>query len=544
VKNAGRAFRYKDEIIFKTKVVPIKNQGNPGEFDFKNYMSKKGIAFQGYALADDVKVIGNSSNVFVNLALQMRANMLDAIDDYFPKEDRAIAKALLVGYKSDIDSSTKSHYASAGASHILAVSGMHVGIIMLIISKINSIWARTARTKKIATILLLALLWFYVFLTGFSPSILRAGLMFSLVLVGRLLERDHSNLNLISASAVILLVYDPYYLFDLGFQLSYLAVGGIFFIYPKLSVLYHSRFKVINWLWELSIVSISAQLATLPLTIYYFHQFPNAFLLTNVVTTICATLILIFGLAFMVFQWIDFIAEWTAFACGKIIEYMNLFVAWIDSFEYSVSRGIYLNEIQLVVLLLISILFFVFKLQTRKQKFWFVSVTFLLIGCLFLGGLTNHQENDEMVVFNTRNASMLNFSKAGVNYHYSTDPEDTYNIRKLEDYWSLSRNSENEVILDSVNTTNLYASDGVILFDGLSIIIINDRNSKLLKDYNFDYIIVNKQAWIPKEIKSTGHWIVTGQLSSKKRQFLLEKLRNKDLKYHETSNDGAYVLKL
>ena len=156
--------------------------------------------------------------------------------------------------------------------------------------------------------------------------------MFSLVLIGRIIQRDHSKLNLLCASAVILLIYDPYYLFDLGFQLSYLAVGGIFFIYPKLSRLYHSRFKIVNRLWELSIVSISAQIATLPLTIYYFHQFPNAFLLTNVVTTICATLILFTGLVFMLFQWVDLLAEWIAFICGKFIEWMNLFVEWIDSF--------------------------------------------------------------------------------------------------------------------------------------------------------------------------------------------------------------------
>jgi competence protein ComEC len=544
VKNIDKTFNYKDEIIFRTNVLPIKNQGNPGEFDFKNYMNKKGILFQGYAMSEDVAIIGNSSNWFISLALRVRLKMLAAIDEYFPKKDAPIAKALLVGYKSDIDTETKSHYASAGASHILAVSGMHVGIIMLIISKINSIWARTARTKKIATMVLLVLLWFYVFLTGFSPSILRAGLMFSLVLVGRLIDRDHSNLNLLSASAVILLVYDPYYLFDLGFQLSYLAVGGIFFIYPKLSVLYHSRFKVVNWLWELSIVSISAQIATLPLTIYYFHQFPNAFLLTNIVTTICATFILIFGLVFIVFQWIDFMAEWTSLVCGKIIEYMNVFVAWIDSFEYSVSKGIYLNELQLIVLFVISILFFIFNLKTKKQVAWFVSFIFMGTGLFFLASLTNQSKMDELVVFNTRNATMLNFSKSGVNYHYTTEIGDAYNTQKLNDYWSLSKNSRNVNISDSLKTTNYYTSNGVILFDELSLIIVNDKNSKLLKDYDFDYIIVNQKAWIPKEIKNKGHWIVTGRLSSKKRQFLLEKLRSKNLTYHETSDEGAFVLKL
>lgn len=544
VKNTDRIYKYKDEVIFRTKVLTIKNQGNPGEFDFKKFMKKKGILFQGYTLSEDVKIIGNRANWFISLAIQLRMQILESIDLHFSKKDAPIAKALLVGYKNDIDTETKSHYASAGASHILAVSGMHVGIIMLIISKVNSVWARTIRKKKIATILLLVLLWFYVFLTGFSPSILRAGLMFSIVLVGRLIDRDHSSLNLLTGSAVILLIYNPYYLFDLGFQLSYLAVGGIFFIYPKLKVIYHSRFKVINWLWELSVVSISAQIATLPLTIYYFHQFPNAFLLTNIVTTVCATLILIIGLVFIVFQWVDFIADWTSYLCGQIISWMNVFVKWIDSYEYSVSRGIYLNEIQLVVLFFMTILFFIFKMQTTKNKIWFGSFLFLGVSIVLLANLVNQEKNEELVVFNTKNSSVLNFSKSGVNYFYNTNTDDTYNEQKLKDYWSLYHNKENKNISGAINTKQVYGVNGVILIDGLSFIIVNKENSKLLKDYNFDYIIVNQQTWIPKEINTKGHWIITGKISSKKRQFLLKKLRDHELAYHETYTTGAFTLKL
>ena len=287
-----------DQVIVNTKINPFKNLGNPDEFDYKAYMEGKG--FSGTAYIDSFRWIktGQRSFSFKTEALLVRSHILDIYKTFGLDHDEfAFLSALTLGYKADLSNDLKQAFRASGTSHVLAVSGLHVGIVYIIILSLFSFLGRRKKMFVIKQVLVLLFLWGYVFITGMPVSVIRAAFMLSLVCIGNMFNRKGFSYNTLFAAAFFILIANPFYLFDVGFQLSFISVFSILFFQPKLSSLLKPNQKTSNYIWNLATISIAAQLGVFPLALYYFGTFPTYFFITNLLIIPCIGVIIYLAVA-------------------------------------------------------------------------------------------------------------------------------------------------------------------------------------------------------------------------------------------------------
>lgn len=352
-----------DLIIVNGFAHAIKPSMNPGVFDYRAYLEGQNIFMADFVTAEDWAVYGEKSRKGVfDYAYMAQGACADIIRKYIDDpQAEGILLALVLGLKTGLDDSLQEAYATAGVIHILAVSGLHVGIIYAVL--LFSIrWLGRNRLVFAATCLVV--LWAFAFITGLSPSVMRAATMFSFIVVAKAWGRQTNIYNTIAASAFFLLVINPYLLQSVGFQLSYLAVLGIVFLYPKLYPLVYFKSRFADEIWKLMCVSLSAQLAVFPITTYYFNQFPLYFLLANIVLVPAAFVMLSVGLALLASSFIAPLATWVGGLLNFIVSWLNQFVFWISYLPLSRLSGLYLSGWQtfiLVILLLVIIVFVYYR---------------------------------------------------------------------------------------------------------------------------------------------------------------------------------------
>lgn len=279
-------FQLGDEVFFDAQFSYPNEPQNPFEFDYKTYLQRKNIFHVVFAKKNETVVLNNVASKFNfnTIGTSIKANTVRILrESGLSKEAFSICAALLVGYDDEIDKGILQSFSHSGTLHILSVSGMHTGVLYGILIYFFSLFDKHDRYKKLKCALVIACLIVFVFITGLSPSVLRAALMLALVLIGKTFYRQGNAYNTLLLSAFILLLMNPFLLLDVGFLLSYLAVFGIMYLYPILNNLYFIENKVLRWAWSLTLMSLSATIFTLPITLYYFHQFPIWFVFSNLV---------------------------------------------------------------------------------------------------------------------------------------------------------------------------------------------------------------------------------------------------------------------
>ncbi|RYG48142.1 MAG: ComEC/Rec2 family competence protein, partial [Chitinophagaceae bacterium] len=340
----------------------------PGAFNFRKYAANKGIHFAIYLKEGSFIKTGSSRNRFITFLNKSRRMILQKFDEFFPeKEVRGIAGALLIGYRGDLEKPLLQEYSDAGVVHVIAISGLHLGLIYVVLVWIFSKIRFLHRLTGVRCWLVLILLWIFALLTGGSASVLRSAVMFSCILIGETYFKKSGTWNVIAASAFLLLVYDPLLLFDAGFLLSYFAVAGIV---AWQRPLYHSIFlesKLLRQVWNMASVTIAAQLAAFPLCIYYFHQFPNLFLLTNLLVVPLSTIILFGEVAFLLLSAVPGLNDALAFIIHFLINLMNGFVSWSNKIPFSSTHGIY-ADLFTTFLTYAAVLCFAIWLLARKRS--------------------------------------------------------------------------------------------------------------------------------------------------------------------------------
>lgn len=308
VKDSVIRYRSGYEVICNGLIQEINDPEYPHEFDYRKFTMRRGY-FGNIFVEPEAIYISKSDNRFHILWYfeEYREDLSRIIEFYLPNSsEQQVAKAMILGEKDDLSDDIRQSYATSGAMHILAVSGLHVGIIYIIVSSFLSVFLRHPRYKFIKLFLILVSIVCYAFITGLSVSVLRAALMFSLIAIGKAIFRKSSVYNSLGIAAFILLVINPNFIYEVGFQLSFLAVFGIVAIYPVIYPLVSSRFWLVDKIWSISCVSMAAQISTVPLTIYYFHQFPTYFLLANLFVIPGAFMILTTGLTLLLFHFLGF----------------------------------------------------------------------------------------------------------------------------------------------------------------------------------------------------------------------------------------------
>jgi competence protein ComEC len=403
-------------IFFKSELSEIKNFNNPYEFDYKKYLERQGIRYQTY-LAENNWIKTNTISPSLKTRAEKIRDKLLAIykNQTFSKNELEILSALTLGYKREIDPETRRVFASAGASHILAVSGLHVGIVYWIISIVFGFLRKFKAGRILFVLLSIVLLWAYAFITGLSPSVMRAATMFSLFVVGDNLNRSSNIYNSLAASAFILLLVNPNNLFDVGFQLSYAAVFGIVFLQPKFEKLLRVENKVFKFFRTLITISFAAQIATFPIITYYFGQFPVFFWLTNIFIIPAAMLLIPLGFSLLVFSKIQIISTIISFALAWVIKITYSLLTLIEQIPFSVYE-LSFNSVQTVfVIFWLSFIFIFLRVQTAKYlKISLIFLLFLAIS-VFAEDI-NTFNSSGFIAYNTPKNQSIHFFHGKTNF--------------------------------------------------------------------------------------------------------------------------------
>lgn len=401
--DSALALNYGDILQFKTSFNSVSSNGNPNEFDYKRYLNLFDIHHRGYVQTKDWVKVDEKPIFIFKWAYDANAYLSRLLDQSPLEPDNlAVAKALLIGNKTDLDKDLLRTFSSAGAMHVLAVSGLHVGIILYFLTLIFKWVKRLPFGKVIYISILIVSLWTYALVTGASPSVLRSALMFTFVAIGYELERETSVYQSLFVSAFILILFDPLVIFKVGFQLSYLAVFGIVFLQSKIYNWFYIKNKVFNYIWKISSVSIAAQIATFPLGLYYFHQFPNLFLLSNLLVIPLVGIILALGILFFIFHWVPILSLLLIKLVNLLLSLMNEGLKFVESLSYSIYRGLWVSW-QETFLIYIILIFIGLSISYKKAKYVLGSLALTVV---FLGVRWQHQLNmqqtNELVVYHVK----------------------------------------------------------------------------------------------------------------------------------------------
>ena len=416
----SRQLQYGDQLYVFARFNEVEPPKNPHQFDYGKYLRRQNIYHQAYFPQSDWHFTGkNEASPFFEFIYGIRAYLLRAIARYVPSPDAAaVSSALLLGYKDLLETEIVQIYSHTGAMHILAVSGLHVGILYLLLGKITGFLDKRgfkARVAKVA--LLLAGIWMYAFITGLPPSVFRAATMFSFFAVGKLYQRPTNVYNILAVSAIVLLCINPFLLMQAGFQLSYVAVAGIVLWQPPI----YGLFTFKNWLgnkaWEIVSVSIAAQLATFPISLYYFHQFPVYFMLSNLIVIPAAGAILYVGMAFFALAGLFLLSgmETPVIAVGwflnKIVDCLNWLLRGLQSLPGAYVQGISISPILTYLLYAVLLCFTLFFLLNRVGYFK-AALTGILLFCIGTGykQLQNAAQR-QITVYHVPNHTAVEFSQ-------------------------------------------------------------------------------------------------------------------------------------
>lgn len=550
--------QYGDCVLIMTNIKEVEKPPNPEQFDYKDYLYKKGIMHQVYLRSDDwFDLDYNKSNAIYEFSYKIRDFLLKTMQRLgIQGEEYAVASAILLGYDDSLPLDLRQKYVAAGAMHILCVSGLHVGVVFMVFSYILVFLSDRKRIQSvIKQLLLLLLVWFYALLAGLAPSILRSTIMISFVILGNIINRKGVLLNSLAASAFILLCFNPSNLFDVGFLLSYVAVIGIVILQKPISRMFFSKYKFVNKIWEITSVTIAAQIATTPFSIYYFHQFPIYFWLSNLFMTPISSIVIIGGMIMLLVFFIPYVNVFVAWIVSKMIFVMNYGVSWIESLPYSIIKGIYIDSAQFVVLLIILLLILLtVDLKNRRNLIPIMIMTTLFF-LINVKNIMNNNKQSGVMIYSLNNMTAIDFI-SGREHLLLVDSAFmenksafSYNIENFLIKKGLFHNGKTGLIYDDFDEVFVKKRKNVVTFDKKLIalcendVFFNDsldyripvdymlvygKNKKsllrLLKIYDFDNLIIDSS--VPYYISSE----------------MMEEAEDFGIKYRALRNEGGIFI--
>ena len=558
-----------DKIFFRSKVQKIKDLNNPKEFSFKDYWAFDKIFHQSFVKENYWKIQEKSETNFWQKIHYFRHDIMDIFKKYDIKgQNFAVLSALTLGYKKELNPETKQKFAVSGAMHILAVSGLHVGIIWQIFSGLLFFLDKKRIGQIVKAILLISILWSYAFLTGFSPSVIRASFMFSLMIIGETIDRQYNVYHAIAISAFFILIYNPFYLTKVGFQLSYSAVLSIVYFQPKIKKLISIYIKKENNFFNKSIiflnkhitsliaVATSAQIGTAPISLYYFNHFPNYFILTNLFVIILAVFIFYNTKLLLLTNLFPYeiISSFFAKTLNFILDILNFIVGFIENLPYAIFTT-YLNysHIVLFYFFLFSIILFLEKKRMKFIKFaLFILILFTSIR-IFESIKTNIQK--KIIVYNQNKSLAIDLIN-GENC-FSFFDEKLYKNQYLQQLYfyknTLSLGIENKEInsLDEKNFllfSHFFLKNNYFYFEGKKIFILQNSdflNQKIETKLDIDYFILanNQEISIKKLLDyfNIKQLIIAGNNYVNKINRWEKECQDLEINYWNIKEKGAYV---
>ena len=406
------AIRYGDNILINKPLQIIKNSGNPGAFNYERYAAFQQTFHNVYLKGNEIILLPqkniNPIRAFIFLTQKY---IIDVMQKYLPanKNELGIAEALLIGYKEDLDKDLVQAYSNTGVVHIIAISGLHLALIYVMLVWIFERLPFIKRSRFIKVLLILSCLWFFSLLTGASASVLRSAVMFTCVVIGKNFFKQASIYNSLAASAFILLCYDPYMLWDVGFQLSYFAVIGIVWLQKPIYHAIHIKHKKLDKLWNMISVTLAAQVITFPICIYYFHQFPNYFLITNLLAVPLSTVIL-FGEIFLIaLSWINIVGIYGGKLINLLVWLMNFIIQTCNDAPFSRLDNIYSTVLSTWLMYAIVIAACLWLLNKNRLMFKLALISLFAFSLLQGFAKFKAYQQKKIIIYNVPQHTAMDF---------------------------------------------------------------------------------------------------------------------------------------
>ena len=494
-----------DQLIIQSSIQKIKNKGNPGEFDQAFFWFNNGITHQTFSKSNEIIFINNIIS-FSGFWEKIRNYLTKEMEKQLSPEIVGLATALSLGDKSLLDKEIRENFANAGAMHVLAVSGLHVGIllgIVLWLCKLIPFLQKNYRYLYVSIVVI----WFYAMLTGLSPSVARAALMFSILAIGRANGSQFFSLNSLLVSAIILLLWNPLLIYHIGFQLSYSAMLGISFFYKNISTFFYIQNKWIRKLWDGTALGIAAQIGTAPLSLYYFHQFPNYFILTNIIFIVLAGIALGVVLMFFVVHFIPFISDLIGELIDLIYGLIIAIVELINKLPFSVAKGYSISIISLLGFYIVLSLVIKYREKKVISHFIIAMACLLLFSSSFIYQRFENINSNELIILNHKYQVILLKYPGGTFCFYDSNAKgDEESIAfDVDSFHKKYGGNLHFEILPAVN------SDKIVLFEGSEYKIASKKNFTSVEKDNVK-IILPKHGYKPSDLKPEEK-VITGRFS-------------------------------
>ncbi|HQF48236.1 MAG TPA: ComEC/Rec2 family competence protein [Flavobacterium alvei] len=381
---------------------------NPNQFDYGKYLESKKIYAQMYADVSDIKIGSIIKKDIWYYTSKLRSKIIKNLEiNNFNKAELHVAIALILGQQQDISPDIIKDYQYAGAVHILSVSGLHIGFILLFVTFILKPFPNTKRGSFIKLIIILASLAAFGVIAGLAPSVLRSVTMFSFVAIGMYLKRSTNIFHTLLVSMLLILLFEPSFLFDVGFQLSYIALFFILWLQPILAQLCTPKYKISKYFWEILTVSFAAQIGTLPLSIYYFHQFPSLFFITNLVIIPFLTVIMALGVLVMVLAALDWLPMFLSKSLEWSIWFMDKIINTIASLEQFIFKEIPFNWQLLLSCYLLIITTIIWFKKPNFNRLVLALIAVIIFQVSYFGNHWMIQNQKELVVFNSKKNTLI-----------------------------------------------------------------------------------------------------------------------------------------
>jgi len=547
---------YGDWIVFKGRLGKPEGPKNPGAFDYAKFLARNNVHYVVFVSGDNWSLLGTSANTLMSLAIKARKYLLNVLrENGMAGDNYAVAAAILLGYDQLLEPELEQNYVTAGAMHILCVSGLHVGIIYLVLNFLLGFLRRNIIQKVVKVILLLSIIWFYAMITGFSPSVQRASLMISLFIIATLSSKQKDVYNTLAASAVILLFINPFLIFNVGFQLSYTAVLGILLFYNPIAGLFYIKNKAVRKVWEIVAVSTAAQLGTFPLAAHYFHFFPTYFWLTNIFIFPLSFAIVGSGILLMAFSWLPLVSKLVAGLLSGFVFLLNLIVSSVDYLPHNGIHDLYFPWVKVLLVygLILLLIPLVFK---RQLKLLFPALLVFLLVILFQTAHKYRILNQKRVaVYHVNQHSAIDFIHQDKHVLLADsvllaeDSKLEYHLANCRISWGLDKNNESIESGYMNNEMNIFYDGRFGAFGDRTFMRISDKIPySSAQPLSVDFIIISGKKKV--DIKALEgavafeYLVIDSSVPYWKQRKLEEQAKELGLKYFNVNKQGAFIIDL
>ena len=541
------SIQYGDQLLIFKSLQPVRNSGNPGSFDFQRYCAFRNTYHQVYLKQGEyITMKIKNDNVLKKFLFKIRAIIISILKKNISgNKEAGLAEAMLIGYKDDLDKNLVQAYSNTGVVHIIAISGLHLALIYWLLNLLVKPLSRLRKLKWLKPVIIISGLWFFSLAAGASPSVLRAALMFSCLVMGKSLSRSSSIYNSLAASAFLLLCINPYWLWDVGFQLSYAAVLSIVLFMKPIYDRFYFKNKAIDFCWQLLSVTTAAQILTAPVCLYHFHQFPNLFLVTNLVAVPLSTTILFGEIILCVFCWFTPGAQVVGWCLSQAIRFLNSFVELAGELPFALWQGLLVSPWQVLLLYLFIASLGIWWLKQKKHML--IAGLIASLGVLSLRVLSfwNASHQQKIIVYNIPRYQCIDFI-AGRNFFFKGDSAISNNESLRNFHLSPSRILHRVSKQDSL--PSLYIRNDFYCFGNKLLLIVDSSLQKPAQRLKVDLAVISNNA--PVNIDQLIKYfdcqqvVIDGSNSPRKIKRWKADCVGYKVPCHSVTDEGAFVLTL